>query len=143
MESRRWDTDECGRGVADARRRVAAIDQLSSLADTEAWVAEEPENHLLPGLKERIAISGLSLDDVTVESDGTLRLRLSSSMQLSRREIRQSVWSIIGGAAELTTHVSETNQDGAVCFEVVTGIPPGGRFATHGHTLRVLVALPG
>ena len=142
MPSRRWDTDERGEGVADAKSSVAAIDELSGLAGAERWVAEEPEKHLLPGIRERVAITGLTLDEVAVEEGGAMRVRLSSATRLSRREVRQSVWSILGGAVELTTHVHETNSDGVVSFEVVTGIPPGGRFATHGHTLRIEVAQP-
>ena len=140
--ARRWDTDERGHGVANASGSLPAINALADLARSENWVAEDPEAHLLPGLKDRVAISGLSLDDTAVDGDGTLRVRLSSAARLSRREIRQSVWSILGGAVELTTHVQETAADRAIVFEVVTGTTPGGPFATHGHTLRIEVAQP-
>ena len=140
--ARRWDTDERGHGVASASGSLPAINALADLARSENWVAEDPEAHLLPGLKDRVAISGLSLDDTAVDGDGTLRVRLSSAAKLSRREIRQSVWSILGGAVELTTHVQETAADGGVVFEVVTGTTPGGPFATHGHTMRIEVAQP-
>jgi hypothetical protein len=143
VKSRRWDTDERGHGVADASASVPAIKQLAVLAETPHWVAEEPEQHLVPGLRERIAISGFSLDDIQVESDGALRVKLSSTARLSRREIRQSVWSILGGAVEMTTHVHETHSDGVITFRVVTGLPPGdGPFASHGHTLLVEVVQP-
>ena len=140
--SRRWDTDERGHGVADASGKLPAINELADLAGTKEWVSEDPEAHLLPGLRERVEISGLSIDDVKVEADGGLRLTLSSATRLSRREIRQSVWSILGGAVELSTLVRETDRDGTVRFDVVTGNPPGGRFATHGHTLTVEVVQP-
>lgn len=139
---RRWDTDERGHGVGDARASLPAIEQLAELAGAQEWVAEDPESHLLPGLRERIEISDLTLDNVAVEPDGTLRIRLASTATLSKREVRQSVWAILGGVAELTSLVRETQQDGTITFEVVTGIPPGGRFATHGHTLRVEVDQP-
>lgn len=142
MGARRWDDDERGHGVADARASLPAIQQLADLAGSRDWVAEDPEAHLLPGLRERIEISGLSLDEARADPDGTLTLRLASSTKLSRREIRQSVWSILGGAAELSSHVNETTADGVVRFDIVTGIPPGGHFATHGHTLRVEVMQP-
>ena len=142
MTARRWDDDERGEGVADARSRVPAIEELAGLARTDRWVAEEPEEHLLPGIQDRVAITGLTLDDVTVEQDGTMRIRLSSAARLSRREIRQSVWSILGGAVEMTTHVRESNHNGSVHFDVVTGTTPDGSFATHGHTLRIEVAQP-
>ena len=140
--ARRWDTDERGHGVASASGSLRALHELADLAGAENWVAEDPQTHLLPGLKDRIAISGLSLDDAGVDGDGTLRVRLSSATRLSRRELRQSVWSILGGAVELTTHVRETVTGGVVIFDVVTGTTPGGHFATHGHTLRIEVAQP-
>lgn len=140
--ARRWDTDERGHGVASASGSLRALNELADLARSENWVAEDPEAHVLPGLKERVAISGFSFDDAVVDGDGTLRVRLSSATKLSRREIRQSVWSILGGAVELTTHVHEATAGGAVIFEVVTGTTPGGHFATHGHTLRIEVVQP-
>ncbi|HYL09028.1 MAG TPA: hypothetical protein VEU76_10785 [Candidatus Udaeobacter sp.] len=143
MSSRRWDDDERGHGIADASASVGAISQLAELARTKDWVAEEPEVHLLPGLRERIAVSGLGLDSFAADRDGKFSVRLKTTMKLSRREIRQSVWSILGGVTELTTHVRETASEGLVAFEVVTGIPPdSGRFATHGHTLRIEVVQP-
>jgi hypothetical protein len=103
-------------------------------------VTEDPENHLLPGLRERVEISGLLIGSVSVEPDGALRLVLASQTQQSPREIRQSVWSILGGVAELSTFVRETRSADSFTFEVVTGIPPGdGPFATHGHVLRLQV----
>jgi hypothetical protein len=137
MTSRRWDTDERGHGVADARRSLDAIHELAQLAEAGDWVAEDPEAHLEPGLRERVATSGLSLTSVEVDAEGAMVVRLSSAVNQSRREIRQAVWSILGGIAELTTLVRETQKGTEVSFDVVTGIPPGGRFATHGHTLRI------
>jgi hypothetical protein len=142
MATRRWDDDERGRGVGHARRLITPLDELVALAGEDGWVAEEPETHLLPGLRRRIELSGLTLEEAKAESDGSFRVRLSSSTKLSRREIRESVWSILGGAVELTTYVREVQSDGMVRFEVVTGIPPGGRFTTHGHTISVEVSQP-
>ena len=142
MISRRWDTDERGHGVADARASMAAIHKLAELAGSEDWVAEDPETHLLPGLRERLEHSGLSLLRSEVEDDGTFRIRLGSATGLSRREIRQAVWSVLGGVAELSTLVEESVSGDTVRFEVVTGIPPGGRFATHGHRLLIELDAP-
>ena len=140
---RRWDDDERGHGVGDARASMPAIQELAELAGAPEWVAEDPEAHLLPGLRERIEISGLNLEEAAVGPDGAYRIRLASGLKQSRREIRQSVWAILGGVAELTSLVRETRTNGAIRFDVVTGIPPGeGRFASHGHTLRVEVVQP-
>ena len=139
---KRWDTDERGRGVGSAKQSLPAIEQLRQLAEAGDWVAEDPETHLLPGLRDRIEISALSLDSFETEPDGTFRVRLGSATRLSRREIRQEVWSLLGGVAEISTLVRETASGDVVRFEVVTGIPPGGHFATHGHSLRVEVVQP-
>ena len=143
MTSRRWDTDERGRGVADARASLPAIQQLAELAGSDDWVAEDPEAHLLPGLRERVEISSLTIESVEVDTDGALRVRLASPTKQSRRELRQSVWSILGGVAELATFVRETRTSDGVSFEVVTGNPRDeGPFATHGHVIRLEVEQP-
>jgi len=142
MTSPRWDTDERGHGIADARGRLPTILELAELAQSQEWVAEDPEAHLLPGLRDRVDISGLSMESAQAEPDGSFRVRLFSSTKQSRREIRQSVWAILGGIAELTTLVRETQSGNATIFDVVTGIPPGGTFATHGHTVRIEVEQP-
>jgi hypothetical protein len=143
MTSRRWDSDERGRGVADAHASLPAIQQLAELAGSDDWVAEDPEAHLLPGLRERVGISSLTIESVDVDPDGALRVRLASPNKQSRREVRQSVWSILGGVAELATFVRETRTSDGVSFEVVTGNPRDeGPFATHGHTLRIQVNNP-
>jgi hypothetical protein len=143
LVDRRWDDDKRGHGVADARGSLPAIQQLAELAVTKDWVAEDAEAHLLPNLRDRIEISGLSFEAAEVEPDGALRVRLASATKLSREEIRESVWMILGGVAELTSHVRETRAGELVSFEMVTGIPPGdGPFITHGHTLRIEVSQP-
>ena len=138
----RWDSDDRGHGVGDASAAVAAIEELEKLARTQEWVAEDPEAHLLAGLRERLDLTGLTLESTAVEPDGKYRIRLASGTALSRREIRQSVWTILGGVAEMSTFVAETASEQVVAFEVVTGMPPGGRFATHGHSLRIEVLQP-
>jgi hypothetical protein len=143
MTSRRWDTDERGRGVGDARASLPAIQQLVELAGSNDWVAEDPEAHLLPGLRERIEISGLVIESVEVEPHGALLVRLNSPAKQSRRELRQSVWSILGGVAELATFVREKRSADRISFEVVTGNPrDDGPFATHGHVIRLEVVQP-
>jgi hypothetical protein len=138
--TKRWDTDQRGRGVGDARARLPAIQQLADLAGSPDWVTEDPEAHLLSKLRSRTEVTDLRITAVRVESDGTLDIEMHLVNKLTRRELRQVVWSILGGVAELSTHVRETQVGESVRFDVVTGIAPGdGRFATHGHTLRLNV----
>jgi hypothetical protein len=143
MTSRRWDTDERGRGVADARASLPAIQELADLAGSDHWVAEDPEGHLLPGLRKRVENSSLTIESVEVDPEGALRVRLTSPNKQSRRELRQLVWSILGGVAELATFVRETRSADGISFEVVTGNPRDeGPFATHGHVIRLEVDQP-
>lgn len=139
-DTRRWDTDQRGHGVADARARLAAIQQLAELAGSPDWVTEDPEAHLLSKLRSRTEGTDLTITAVRVEPDGALGIDLHGARKLNRRDLRQTVWSILGGVAELSSHVRETQVGESVRFDVVTGIAPGdGRFATHGHTLRLNV----
>ena len=46
--ARRWDDDERGHGVADARQLVTGARELVVAFDAPNWVAEDPELHLKP-----------------------------------------------------------------------------------------------
>lgn len=142
QDSRRWDNDERRRGVGDARATLPSIEALAELARTPDWIAEDPKVHLLPGLQSQVGGTGLRIAAVVVEPDGVLSLRLASAGKRTRRELRQAVWSILGGAVELSTHVHESRSETSITFEVVTGNPTGGNFATHGHRLRIVIEQP-
>jgi len=46
---------------------------------------------------------------------------------------------LIGTIAETLSSVREHRDGDDVIFDVVTGEPDGGRFASHGHALRLTV----
>jgi len=48
---RRWDTDERGRGVASAGAYLAHADALRGAMAEPDWVAEDPDQHLLPHVR--------------------------------------------------------------------------------------------
>ena len=142
--SRRWDTDERGHGVADASAHVPAIDELARLAATPEWVAEDPEEHLLPGLRRGAEASGLTITSFATTPDGNFIVHVKGAGGMSRREVREAAWRTLGAVAELASHVREVHdEEGGVMFDVVTGSPEGGRFATHGHSLRLVVDSAG
>lgn len=58
-----------------------------------------------------------------------------------RAAIRQQAWVLLGTIAELAAKAREHRDGDAVVFEVVTGIPDDGKFASDGHSLR-LTLLP-
>src|SRR5215469_11352704 len=137
---KRWDTDERFTGVADAAAFVPAIDELARLARRAGWVAEEPEAHLVPHLR-RAHIDGLKLAGCQAGQDGVLNIVAHHRPGTGPAAIRQQAWALLGTIAELAASVREHREGEAVVFEVVTGIPDGGEFASHGHSLR-LTLLP-
>ena len=143
----RWDPDERGIGVGDARAFLAELDALRGQAVAPGWVAEEPEAHLLPRLSEAIAGGApWRLEAAETEADGTfaIRLRWMGDGDAGRAAIRAAVVSLVGQIAEGTTLIHERRAAGVVSYAVVTGDLPGEtRFATHGHTLVLTIDEPG
>ena len=137
---RRWDTDERGHGVGTAGAYLPAINKLAELAALPDWVSEDPEDHLLPGLRRGAEAAGLTITSFTTNPDAMFIVHFKGAGERSKREVRQAVWSIIGSIAETSALVTEKRDADGVVFDVVTGTPDGvGPFATHGHTLRLVV----
>ena len=140
-DRRRWDTDERFTGVGDASEFASAADDLSALARRPGWVAEEPEAHLVPHLLAG-APAGLRVIETSVGADGVLDVRAEPAGTDGRRGLRQQAWVLIGTIAETLSSVRERRDGDNVVFEVITGEPDGGRFASHGHVLRLTVRIP-
>src|SRR5690349_7799946 len=70
----RWDPDERGIGVGDARAHLEVLDALRRVTVEPGWVAEEPENHLEPHL--RAASGPLAIDDAVAAPDGTFEVQV-------------------------------------------------------------------
>lgn len=139
----RWDTDDRFTGVADAGAFAAAIEELAVLARRPGWVAEEPDVHLVPHLRSA-EVPGLRLSGWHTRQDGVLEAVAECRPGASRRDLRRQAWALIGAIAEPAASVRERPDGDTVTFEVVTGIPEdGGRFATHGHTLRLTLRPAG
>jgi hypothetical protein len=136
---KRWDTDDRFVGVADASAFAGAVEELAALARRPGWVAEDPEVHLLPHLRE--SADGLPIAEAGAGPDGVLTVTARYQPDEGRRDIRRRAWALLGAIAEPAASVREFRDGDAVVFEIVTGIPDGGPFASHGHTLR-LTAVP-
>jgi hypothetical protein len=139
MPDRRWDTDERGVGVGDARGQLPALDSLRALAATPAWVTEGADAHLLPHIRAAVP-DGWMIDASRVEDDGRLVVDLRRAdpdgEPPALGTIRIAAYGLIGSVAESATAVHEVVIDGGRTFEVVTGmLPDDTPFATHGHTL--------
>jgi hypothetical protein len=137
---RRWDADERLIGVGDAGGFAVGADELAVLARRGGWVAEEPEVHLVPHLLAAQQ-AGLGVAETGVGDDGVLTVVVEPTGEAGRRGIRQQAWVLIGAVAETLSSVREYRDGDHVIFDVVTGEPDGGRFASHGHTMRLIVRL--
>jgi len=132
----RWDIDERGRGVASAEAYLAHADALRAAMGVPDWVAENPDDHLLPHVRRFCDASDvLRLDDWSIE-DGVLVLDLTS--ERSGGERHAAVYALIGTFAEPATLVRQLRQDRD--YVVVTGVLEGdSEFAPHGHTVLLRV----
>jgi len=140
----RWEDDERGIGVGDARAWRPLIEELVGVSGEEGWVAEEPEAHLLPHLIAASAKGPLAIRRSSSQDDGTLEVDLVwvGPTDPGRAEIRSALFDLLAVVAETVTVIHEPPADGGRVLEALTGVRPGGAFATHGHMLRLRVALP-
>lgn len=133
----RWEGDDRGQGVGEGSVLAEGVRELASLAATPNWVAEAPERHLLPRIREACAApdSFISLLGTEITPDGALLIDLherepSGSVGL----IRAAAYALLGQVSESATYIRQRRDP--LRFEVLTGTPGSdGRFATHGHTL--------
>ena len=132
----RWEGDERGRGTADARTLAAGARELVAAMEAEAWVAEEPEAHLLPHLEGAVAESPFELLGSRTEDDGTFAVDLRWRGNGSIGSVRQALFTLVGSFAESATYVRQRRDGDTVAFEVATGMLDDGTFAPHGHTVR-------
>lgn len=145
MDARRWDGDERGEGIADARSFAPGAAELVEAMGRRNWVAEQPEAHLLPHLRRSCESLPLELVDAQASADGSFDVELRWTGESGRiGDVRAAIFALVGGFAEVATYVrqrrSQTAPGDEVVFEIVTGIleEPGG-FAPHGHTVRLSV----
>ena len=135
---RRWDIDERGHGVADARQFADSARELVAAMETTDWVTEEPEAHLLPHIRRISAASPLSLLAAEVDEDGVLVVELR--WEGGDESHWPEVWKVIGSFAESASYLHHRRENGTEAFEVVTGMLAGQtHFAPYGHTVRLRV----
>jgi hypothetical protein len=154
-KTRRWDTDERGRGVADARALVPRVEALAEHASRRDWVTEDAVAHLWPHLERAIAADGSPWDarhEVFVDGEGRLVVELTHAAageDGSRGLAKADAFALIGQVAEATTfvrvsdpgHGTGTGDPSVVEIDVVTGmLDDETAFRTHGHTVRLRIA---
>ncbi len=156
---RRWDTDERGHGVADARSLAPRIEALAEHARRTDWVAEDPEAHLWPPIERAMARAGSPWASArrSVDAQGRLVVELDhvgeggeggEGGESPRARLRADALALVGEVAEASTFVRVLDADGAApgsepgvaVIDMVTGLlDDETSFASHGHTLRLRV----
>ena len=149
MANVRWDGDERGKGVADARALAPGAGELADAMRKPNWVAERPDIHLLPHVERACESLPLEVAGTRTSADGTFELRLRCTQEeASTGEVRAAVFSLLGSFAETATYVRQRRVDpadasgGALLFEIVTGfLPSDTAFVPHGHAVRISLSL--
>jgi hypothetical protein len=142
MKDRRWDIDERGRGVSDAGALAPGIHELVEALTIADWVAEEPEAHLLPHLRQACEAGvGLRLDSTRTEPDGAFVVELHwPGPRGDIRALQAAAYALVGAVAESATYIRQRQEAGATVYEVGTGmLAPDTSFAPHGHVLVLRV----
>ena len=138
----RWDIDERGQGVGDARRLLPEARALLERMDTAHWVTEDADAHLLPHLRRLCNRDGVPLElrDARVEEDGTLVVDLRLEGEWDGGKAGVAAFALLGSVAEPGTFVEMRHSDDGLELDNATGVVSDeGPFATHGHTLRLRV----
>jgi len=146
MTEYRWEDDERGDGVADAREFVEGAEELLAAMRRPNWVAEQPELHLLPHLEQACESLPLQILDARSSGDGAYEVQLRWTQgQAGVGAIRASIFTLLGAIAEPSSYIRQRRTESApaspetLTFEVVTGIVDEAPFKPHGHTLRLSV----
>ena len=140
---RRWDTDERGTGVGDARALLPEARRLLAAMDAEGWVAEQPDVHLLPHLRRACADDRLPLELVGAAADAAgayvVDVRWTGEPG-SWGARRVAAHALLASVSESSTFVREHREDDVLVLAAATGVLDGdGPFAAHGHVLVLRV----
>ena len=139
MTNRRWDGDTRGAGQGSASGQIPAVHNLMDAMLRPDWVAEEPEAHLLPHITALCEREGSPLRLVSTVSEGPIFVvTLEWTRAIANaRNVTSAAYSLLGTFAESNTYVREEARDGAIDFEITTGLlDTDGPFKGHGHVLR-------
>ena len=145
MGGKRWDTDTRGTGIADGGWIVPGVQRLLDALHEPGWIAEQPEDHLVPGLMRVVDApeSGWTLVETSFR-EGVFDVVLEwLRPEPSIRRLRADVFALIGSVAEGATFVRQELAGDAVEYHVATGLLEGDTpFTGHGHMLRLRVVGP-
>jgi hypothetical protein len=109
-KERRWDVDERGVGIADARAVAPRIAALRDVAEQPGWVAEEPDAHLWPHIERAVAAPGSPWrsSEHSIDGDGRLIVELvHEPVDADRRRaaLQSEVMRLLGLVIEGATYI--------------------------------------
>lgn len=139
---RRWDNDTRGAGIGDGLWIAPGVRQFLEALSAPGWVAEEPDTHLLPHLRDACDAPGSPWTLVGTELlDTVYSVRLEWRRPHPRiRRLRADAFALIGPIAESATFVRQRVTAREIEYQVTTGMLDGdARFAGHGHLLLLRV----
>jgi hypothetical protein len=140
--SLRWEEDERGIGIARGDALAPGVEQLLATMQTDGWVAEQPEAHLLPHIRRWCAETGRFriLGERSEDAVYVVELEWTAPDEPSR-ELRADVYALVGTFAESSTHLRQRTGDQAIEYDVTTGmLEDETHFRTHGHLVRLRIA---
>jgi hypothetical protein len=137
---RRWDIDERGRGVADARQLVPDAETLARFMAEQDWVTEDPDAHLLPHVRRVARQFPLEETSAEIDGEGMLAISLRWTDPWDQFAATAAAFALLGSFAEEMTYLRKDDEPGRVVLETVTGVVSKGTFAPHGHTVRIELA---
>jgi hypothetical protein len=136
----RWDTDERGHGVADAKRLIPDAQVLLAFMAEEQWVTEDPDAHLLPHVRRLAAELPAEVVEASIDPEGVLDVELRWTEPWDGSAAVAAAFALLGSFAEEMTYVRKDESRGEIVLETVTGVMGEGLFAPHGHTVRIAIS---
>lgn len=114
------------------------MEELLEAMCAPGWVAEQPEVHLSPHLREWLEHHDVfELESARTIDSGEYVLELSWQGRLGDlRGVRAAAFELLGSVAESATYVRQRREADRMVFEAATGM--GGAdspFAPHGHVV--------
>jgi hypothetical protein len=138
----RWEGDTLGSEMSDAANLAPGAKRLVEAMEQQGWVAEDPDEHLLPHIRracEEQPATWSLLDAETIEGIYTVRIEWKGDPPRIGR-LRADAFGLIGSFAESDSHVRQRRGDDRVVYDVTTGTLDGDSpFRGHGHLVRLMV----
>jgi len=132
----RWDGDVNDQGVENGLWIAPDVNALLAELASPGWIAEEPEVHLQPHLRDACEAAG---SPWILRQSGLTGTVFTVSLEWTRhagnlRQLRADAFALLGSFAESTSFVRQCVTDDAVEFRCTTGMLGGDTsFASHGH----------